>query len=750
MDYYKKRFILAIISGCFFLLTNMVNVDAAEAKWMMIGNLHNFYQAHGCEPEEDYGSEQQWGLRWPAFFDHQDMQAAKGMWIAVRNFKDPLNNDQLYDYKVVHCGPRPRPEIEENEFMPADYRIKLIGKFQHPLVYVDGESATDLQYNDVVDAIDPDLTCDRLIQNRVNTSVGISFTRNIYGWSQQYYSDFLIYEYIFENTGIYNRTGDVMDPVPTHEGVYFHWQYRNAIAGEGTVEGVAIDWLGRPGWGTPRDMRWGINTMNDVIGETPDSPVLESDFPDMGYVGRDEFDDKGEIIRAFYSWHGKHSGVNDYDNIGSPNFKGYKHDGRLGAYQYVGVATLHADKSPDDRSDDQYQPSSTNFIESNSPATRNNDQFDPARMQSEYEDYCACGHPADGSHAEQVGNDYPNKFCKDGGMSQSIAFGPYRMEPGDKIRIVLAEAAAGLARDFNIDPNDPNDVKNDLRRKVGNDWYRVVVDGESVNVTYPDRSTGTIKDEKGANEYKNLWVYTGRDSIISTFKKAISLFNDSLNLGNANPPLPPSSFEVTSLGNYIHLEWNRTDPESHPNFEGYKIYRALGSMYDSTYYLIADLNAADGNLVGEFDDYTAIRGESYYYYIVAYDNGVNNPFYPGVPLHSSPFYTRTNKPASLVKPPSEGLDDIVIVPNPYNIRNTSLNFTNEPNKIMFFNLPEECDIKIYTERGDLIFKKHHRGSGDDTWNMLTSSRQIVVSGVYIVTFETPKGEKTFRKLVVIR
>ena len=746
----RKLIIATVITFSSILFVSRI-INAAEAKWMMVGNMHNFYQAHGCEPEEDYGSEQQWGLRWPAFFDHQDMQAAKGMWIGVRNFNDPIvgKPDEPFSYKVVHCGPRPRVEVEENEFMPADYRIKMIGKFTHPLVYVDGESATDLQYNDIVDEVDPNLTCDRLIQNRVNTSTGISFTRNIYAWSQQYHDNFFIYEYIFENTGIYDKAGSAMEPIPTLDGIYFHWQWRIAVAGEGTVEGTAIDWVGRPGWGTPRDMRWGINTMNDVIGETPDSPVLDSKFPDMGNMGRDEFDDNGDIIRAFYSWHGRHSGI-DYDNIGSPNLTGYKHDGRLGAYQFTGVVTLHADTSPDDTDDNIYQPATTNFIESNEPATRDNDQFDPVRMQTEYESFCSYGHPAAGSQAEQVGYDYPNKFCKDGGSSQVLAFGPYQMKPGDKVRIVLAEAISGLGRDYNVDPNDPNDVKHDLRKEIGNNWYKVVADGESVSVTYPDGSTGTIKDEKGANEYKNQWVYTGRDSIISTFKRAINLYSDSLDLGNTLPPRPPATFEVTSLGNYISLEWDRTDPEINDNFEGYKIYRALGSMYDSTYYLIADLNLSEGNIAGEFFDYTAVRGQSYYYYITAYDNGVNNLYQPGVSLSSSPFYTRTNKPASLVKPPSLDLSDIVIVPNPYNVRNESLNFTNEPNKIMFFNLPEECEIKVFTERGDLIFTKNHKGSGDDTWNMLTSSRQIVVSGVYIVTFETPKGERAYRKLVVIR
>jgi len=63
----RKLIIATVITFSSILFVSRI-INAAEAKWMMVGNMHNFYQAHGCEPEEDYGSEQQWGLRWPAFF----------------------------------------------------------------------------------------------------------------------------------------------------------------------------------------------------------------------------------------------------------------------------------------------------------------------------------------------------------------------------------------------------------------------------------------------------------------------------------------------------------------------------------------------------------------------------------------------------------------------------------------------------------------------------------------------------------
>ena len=70
---------------------------------------------------------------------------------------------------------------------------------------------------------------------------------------------------------------------------------------------------------------------------------------------------------------------------------------------------------------------------------------------------------------------------------------------------------------------------------------------------------------------------------------------------------------------------------------------------------------------------------------------------------------------------------------------------------MFLNIPSVCTINIYTERGDLIESINHTdGSGDVAWNSLTSSRQVVVSGVYIAHIETPTGESAVRKFVVVR
>ena len=98
------------------------------------------------------------------------------------------------------------------------------------------------------------------------------------------------------------------------------------------------------------------------------------------------------------------------------------------------------------------------------------------------------------------------------------------------------------------------------------------------------------------------------------------------------------------------------------------------------------------------------------------------------------------------------MDSIRIVPNPFVLSARTYNFTDEPDKIAFFNIPGRCKIKIYTELGEKVTEiEHTNGSGDEYWNSITSSRQVVVSGIYIVVFEDmDTGNRAIQKLSIIR
>ncbi|MEE9432410.1 MAG: hypothetical protein V3V16_15295 [Melioribacteraceae bacterium] len=665
-----------------------------STKWLAVGSLHNWYSSSGMEIElgrTHLIPDQQDGLRWPALYKKQDSQASKALWIGTLNYNDPKAG-KVFNFKVVHMGPR--VENIKSEFLPQEF--KLVGKFDHPRVFVDGLPAGKLDFLDFVDEVDPDLPADRMIKNVVNTAIGVTMTRKLYAYSQQNHDNYFIYEYVFKNTGIIDLDGTVNPQ--TLDGVTFFYQYRYAPTKEGGPYG--FNWL-------PQNTSWGRSTVNDVIYELDGNP-----------------------FRSQFSYLGKHSQFTSSftnNSIGGPNIgsANSQADGRLAASQFVGTYTIHADKSASDNTDDISQPSATEIVDSDGPITFNNDQFNAAQMSSEYSAMTS-GRPAN-SHAALIGDDFADTFGSTaGGYSQGQGFGPYTLAPGDSVKIVMAESVAGINRD--------------LVRSLG-----LGLLNSASPYTLPNGTTTTDK-----NEFQNTWVFTGKDSLFQAFKRAQIVYDGNLELPHAPPP--PAQFLVNSGGDRINLKWD-SNAESWSNFNGYNVYRSIHQP-DTTFELIYQCGPGTENptIINEYNDTDLQRGFDYYYYITSADDGSTNDYHIGVPLESSKFYTMTNEPAFLKRQPGESLEDIRVVPNPYNIRAREIQFgISGPDRIMFLDIPGECTIKIYTERGDLVkVLEHTDGSGDEAWNSITSSRQTIVSGVYLAIITTPQGEQAIRKFIIIR
>ncbi len=785
---YNKSIFLGFIALLMFGSSSVTKAQYNN-KWMSVGSLQDWYSEIGCEVEEGFVKEQQYGLQWPAIYNHQDNKAARGLWIGSTNFTD--EKGVTYPYKVVHVGPR---VPGTGEFFPQEF--KLISKFDPPTVYVDGIPSFAKPVDN--DEIDPTMKPDRMIYNVVNTQLGLTMTRKIMQFGQQYNDNYIIYDFSFTNTGNVNGDSKIELPNNTLSNIYIYWQYRNAITAETRYE---------IGNGTG----WGMNTMNDARGDGV------------------KVDPPGEQFRAQYSWHGKFPPfTGGYDNIGGPiwvvttNIAKGDTVGRLGAIQFVGVVTLHADKSAADTTDDVNQPSTTNYISSDDSYESNNDAYNPTKMEFEYK-VMSSGHESP-RHADKVQPD--GKFDDPtgdpalgttGGYSFANGYGPYTLKPGESIHIVMAEAAAGLDRE--------------TATRVGIKYKKGLIDAVA----------------------KNDSVLTGKDSLFQTFNRAIANYNSGYNI--PEPPKPPKSFTVTSGGDKISLDWDVYNTD--PNLKEFRIYRATG-QYDSTYHLIHTSLPSERN----FDDKNPIRGLSYFYYIVSVGNNG---------LRSSRYYTQTFDPATLKRPSgespysaslkgtkngpffiqagvnnrlkikldtlqskvvylkadstaidtlslnniiadintafnknvassdglgklvitslstgpdskveiqsvdtsaysvlglstgtvfggvptaAEAMDKIRVVPNPFNISaDKSLTFgQQQPNRLAFFNIPGQCTIRIYTEIGELVKTiTHTDGSGDAYWDSVTSSNQLVVSGIYIAVIDnTANGERKIVKFVIIR
>ena len=716
-------------------------------KWLWVSSLREYFSSTGVEIE--YGrrgrgpyqnTDQDDGLRYPAQYVSQDHNVGKAIWIGTTDFVDPTNGIK-YAHKVVPLG---RATLWVNSAVyPVEFR--LIGRSVAPMVIVDNARASDLDAYDLdlngstdvlhlgVDQLNPNLPADRMIYNITNTPIGITIYRKVLAFTQQYNDNYYIYEYVFKNTGLIDNAGGKI--IDTLKDVVFDFRNRFADANDAYIGG----------WGFPGN-NYGKNTINDVIGQDANHTLsAPNDF------------------RATISYYGPTSsstGVSD--DIGGPCYR----DGHiLCGVHFVGEMVLHADSNPHDTTDDPKQPTTTQFMGSDGPIenTSVSSPFNASTMTQQYQNMTA-GHPTQ-THAEQLGEDgngWPTNFGNTwggnpGGYQIQQGFGPYTLHPDDSIRIVVAEAIAGINREKNIE--------------VASNWwtwYHYNNKNGTVDLPLPNGST-----TKDGNIYKNSWVFTGKDSLYQTFRRARANYNGGYNI--PQPPPPPDNFTVKSGGDRISLTWSN-GAESWPNFDGYRVYRAI-TKTDTAFELIFSCNKS--NKVNSYDDRSAKRGFNYFYYIQTVDDGSTNTASAsydttslniphGEPLVSSMFYTMTNKAASLLRPAGNSLSEIRVVPNPYNIRAQSIQFGTDisiANQLAFFGLPPYCVIKIYTEIGDLIKTINHtNGSGDERWDSKTSSGQIVVSGLYIAYFEITqdtydetngklifrKGENIFRKFIIIR
>jgi len=705
---YKKYGYILIIPLLLIMIFTSDTDAQYQANWLSGGSLHNWYSEIGSEVEVGLRPIQQYGMRWPGMFAYQDMQAAKALWIGARNYTDVEGT--TWNNKVVHIGPR---VSGATSFYPVEF--KTYGRYELPALYVDGlpqisEAPMEL------DEIDADLPSDFMIYNRVNSSIGLTMERRIYQFSGEGHDNYHITEYTFTNTGMTDGTEEVHLPDQVIEDVVFFFQYRLAPVRE--TRYLIGNHTG-----------WGRNTMLDARG-VPDIDPDDVDF------------------RAQFAWHGYDPDKEvPYNNIGVPIFHQENIPspfidvadtvGRLGAPHFGGVVTIHADSSPTDPSDDASQPSTTQYVDSGHTLNSGNDPFNPTRMRQEY-DLMTEGH-ADPRHAWRVepsGNfDQQTSNPSLGGTSGfSIGngYGPYTIGPGESVRIVIGEGVSGLSRETAL--------------AIGSEYKNSGADDEAA-INY-----------NGTAMTKNQWVMTGRDSLFQTFERAIENFESDYTI--VDSPMPPSTFSVESGGDRISISWERPAGDL-SNIVGYRIYRAR-DRYDGDYVLIADENDLGPN-ERIFDDTDPLRGSEYYYYIQTVADGID-----GV-VTSSRALTQTFDPAFLRRPAGESLADIRVVPNPFDIRaatHSQLGWHDrEQDRLYFLDIPGNCQINIYTELGELIETiDHNDGTGDAMWDMTTSARQVIVSGVYIAHFtvtqdqyhpETDEllyraGETTYRKFVIIR
>ena len=735
---FKIILITILITGVLFSA-----IPLSNRTWVKIGALQSPFDAWGAERGWDANRSLYEGLQWPAWYDRSDNFVIDRQFMACKDFTNKDGEVQLYESTKFHTTSSP------NQMVPIS--LNQTGKYPYTAISVDGtaqyvDDYINGQYHD-------NTTADRVVTNVINTALGLQMTRKIYAFSQQYNDNYFIYEYTFENTGNIDDDAQIEVSGTVHD-FYFGMISRYCTS----REAYYVTNLRQASWGAHQ---WVYHT-----------PMI--DDPEIPY---------------FYTWLGQAKTADitlTYDNIGVPVLPAEApiDEARIRAPQFAGMAVLHTDAAYNDDTNDKSKVRTGWYVGDDVPGEGNDQQawtclssnfqnlgiFDVS--QDEYADHKIADRLAPYTVIKDRGSAGTNSF---------LSFGPYEIPFGETIKIVLCEGVSGLDRKKAIE--------------VGKNWYKAY-NGNDVDLVLPPAPE--FRDPDPVDEtaplmdiYKDSWVYTGKDSIIKTFMRAKENYDSGLDVTFAPPP--PLTFDLLPQPDQIQIEW-ADNPESDPNFEGYRLYRAMLEP-DSFYHPIFECSVTEGNLATSYSDRELLRGINYYYYVVAYSI---DPVLGE--LESGRAYTQTTIPTSLKKPPRDITDDgtlisdiarqyslgqindeeridavlgmVRIVPNPYNIKNRNITFGSglDKDKLMFYNLPENCEIRIFTERGDLVDKLDHitregmAAVADEAWNSSTASRQVVKSGVYIAHIRVTKdidetetglpllfeGESVIKKFIIIR
>ncbi|MBI4536178.1 MAG: hypothetical protein HY708_07855 [Ignavibacteriae bacterium] len=277
------------------------------------------------------------------------------------------------------------------------------------------------------------------------------------------------------------------------------------------------------------------------------------------------------------------------------------------------------------------------------------------------------------------------------------------------------------------------------------------------------------------------------------------------------PPRPPKvraeveNQKVTIYWDKANSEFSLDPITREFDFEGYRVFRSNpGSDFTSPEDLLLTLT-----LVGEFDvpgnslgyntgfsaialpqarefpadtikywyrfppeglEVTHLNGWQYLYGVAAFDRGdsVN-----GITPLQSKMETRRVIPGT--SPTSSGDARIGVYPNPYYV-NAVWDGAGERNrKVYFYNLPQRCEIRIYTLAGDIVADMMHdaasydgsnidwfrRFSGQQTlaqfaggehaWDLITKFDQAIATGLYLFSVrDSDSGEIKTGKFLVIK
>ena len=574
------------------------------------------------------------------------------------------------------------------------------------------------------------------------TNLGITVTRRSYQWSYRGYRDFILYDYVFKNTGevVSVQTGGV---VPNAENFQQELQ-ELFVAFHSAVS---------------TDTKSQINFYANLTAVQAGAFGWQPPFSDYYYVSDD---------RTLFASYDVNGGVEP------PPFVPWQlKDDRLWEQKFgpelhspAAFGWLMLDTPPNDEEAATSPEPDVLRID-----THKGGQFNGQDLDLEF--FQAGDRSGQEFYTFVTSPDLQDALGNNGRRHNiyTFSYGPYTLAPGDSLRFVVAEIAGVM--DFGaVNAGDP--------------------DGR-----FPEATLQALEENAERARQAIAWG-------MGTTENGIPLVADvpepppapAVEAINASQGTETAAMGVT--WDRIAEETSITDGsggtfyDGMEDLDGYRIYRTTDFQYVSEnedpvlrggeWTMLADIPRADfaayfNEEIGryQFIDEDVEFGRRYGYYVSAYDadpgpwtsaNGtvvsdLGEMESADVEWYAPGDETRLNRtpPASAAAGPVASLD-IYVVPNPYVFNDLERSFgLNDPYRMEFRNLPERATLRIYTIAGDHVRTLRHgpdaQGnlSGTAVWDQKTDSGLLAAPGLYIYHVESEaegaSGEFT-GKLMIIR
>jgi hypothetical protein len=315
--------------------------------------------------------------------------------------------------------------------------------------------------------------------------------------------------------------------------------------------------------------------------------------------------------------------------------------------------------------------------------------------------------------------------------------------------------------------------------------YNLVTSGVSP-VTSQNRGSGYISFgplDLRKGDTASFWTAEilgmGTDDVLRKAAILDSIY--SRDFRTPKPP-PPPHVRVDRGNKQVTLRWDALPGEVNPEtyvdtyrgdklstpFEGYRVYKSTQSL-DGPWIPLAEYDiAGDGfghefGLQHSFTDVGLLNNFEYYYAVTAFSK--MDTVYGFRSRESRISLSAVRASPGLA--PAKQLGEVAVVPNPYRgdidynkytpawerPSEGRLYWLEQDRRVQFINLPERCEIRIYTLGGDLVQTLNHDDpiNSYHDWNLTSHVGQATASGIYLFTVEDKiHGGVQVGKFVIIK